>query len=172
MPDKLPPVQLLAFDLDGTLTDGTTWYAGADLGWVQRYSIRDGEALLRLVERGLRVAPLSRNRTDSARRRIEHLGLPTTWLGVSNKAPAFDDMLAAFGLRQGNACFIGDGREDAEILGRVGVGLAVGNAHPEACAAARRVLERCGGMHVVEEVELLLEAAGSIPALHSTGGRR
>ena len=37
-------VALVAFDIDGTLTDATTRWAGESIGWVQRYSVRDGEA--------------------------------------------------------------------------------------------------------------------------------
>ena len=57
MPD-LAQAALLAFDIDGTLTDATTWWGGPELGWLQRYSVRDGEALLRIKKR-IPVVPLS-----------------------------------------------------------------------------------------------------------------
>src|SRR4029453_6482073 len=57
-------IELVAFDVDGTLTDGTTWWAGDNVGWVQRYSVHDGEALLRLTQR-LHVVPVSRNVLDA-----------------------------------------------------------------------------------------------------------
>ena len=67
-------IRLIAFDIDGTLTDATTWWGGLERGWLQRYSVRDGEALLRLrAERY--VLPLSRNRTVSAAERMAGLGL-------------------------------------------------------------------------------------------------
>src|SRR5688572_29329026 len=59
---RFADAELLSFDIDGTLTDATTWWAGPESGWVQRYSVRDGEALLRIRQRRI-VVPLSRNRT-------------------------------------------------------------------------------------------------------------
>jgi 3-deoxy-D-manno-octulosonate 8-phosphate phosphatase (KDO 8-P phosphatase) len=95
---------------------------------------------------------------------MEHLCLPTTWVGVPDKLCALQDMLGSFGLRPQDVCFIGDGREDAPILASVGLGLAVSDAHPDAQKAAHRVLPCAGGMHVLEEVELILEASASVRA--------
>ncbi len=78
-------VEVVAFDIDGTLTDGTTTYLGPDHGWSQTYSTRDGEAILHMVATGLVVLPLSRNRTDTARARMEGLKLPLDFLGVDDK---------------------------------------------------------------------------------------
>ena len=81
---RFAEAELLSFDIDGTLTDATTWWAGPDSGWVQRYSVRDGEALLRIKQRRI-VVPLSRNRTKAALSRMEGLGLDMRWLGVQDK---------------------------------------------------------------------------------------
>src|SRR5688572_11161667 len=80
-------VALDAFDIDGTLTDTTTWWAGESVGWVQRYSVRDGEAILRMRQR-IPIVPISRNLTASARERVRLLGLDARWLGVTNKIEA------------------------------------------------------------------------------------
>ena len=168
MARQLPRIRLVAFDIDGTLTDGTTWYAGEQLGWVQRYSVRDGEACLRLGRRGLQVAVLSRNKTQSARRRMELLGIVTTWLGVPDKLAAFEEMIGSCNVASEEVCFVGDGREDAPILARAGVGLAVADAHPDARAAADHVLSVPGGRHAMEHAELFLEATGRIPVVPDT----
>lgn len=159
------PVRLFAFDIDGTLTDGTTWFAGDELGWVQRYSVRDGEAILRLKARGLIVVPLSRNKTRAAALRMQHLGCDLRWVGISAKLEALEEIRAAHGVTYEEICFVGDGADDAEVFGRVGAAFAVRDAHPLALASAAFVTQARGGERVIEEIEAWLEREGRIPPL-------
>lgn len=144
---------LLAFDIDGTLTDATTWWAGETTGFVQRYSVRDGEALLRLKTR-MTVVPLSRNKTTAARLRMEGLRLDTRWLGITDKLAALEEVCRAHGVEAARVCFVGDGYDDAAVFARVGLGCAVADAHPRALEAAHVVLRARGGERVIEEIEL------------------
>ena len=148
-------VALLAFDIDGTLTDATTWWTGSATGWVQRYSVRDGEAIVRMRQR-LPVLPLSRNMTASASERITLLKLDARWLGVINKLDALPEICREYAVTPAQICFVGDGIEDADIFTKVGLGCAVSDAHPRALAAAHLVLDACGGQRVMEELELRL----------------
>jgi 3-deoxy-D-manno-octulosonate 8-phosphate phosphatase (KDO 8-P phosphatase) len=148
-------IRLVAFDIDGTLTDATTWWGGAERGWLQRYSVRDGEALLRL-RAGRSVLPLSRNRTASAAERMAGLGLDARWLGVSDKLASLRQICGEYQVERAEICFVGDGPDDAAVFHEVGLGLAVADAHPTALAAAHVVLAARGGQRVMEEVELRL----------------
>jgi len=160
---RLASVELLTFDIDGTLTDASTWWAGEGTGWVQRYSVRDGEALLRLRRAGLAVVPLSRNKTESARRRMTHLGCALDWLGVSDKIAALDQIRAAHGEPpRDRVLHIGDGADDAPVFSHVGLGIAVADAHPLALAAADLILDARGGQRALEELESRLRAAGAV----------
>ncbi len=173
MPDpdeRLAAVELLTFDIDGTLTDATTWWAGEDAGWIQRYSVRDGEALLRLAASGLAVVPLSRNKTPAARRRMEHLRCALDWLGVSDKLAALEQIRARHGdLALERIVHIGDGIDDAVVFEQVGVGVAVADAHPWALERAGIVLRSAGGARAIEELEHLLARAGN-PRVAGYGG--
>lgn len=150
-------IRMVAFDIDGTLTDATTWWGGQERGWLQRYSVRDGEALLRLkAER--HVLPLSRNRTASAAERMAGLGLDARWLGVRDKVASLRQICGEYQLERTEICFVGDGPDDAAVFGEVGLAFAVADAHPAARAAAHVVLEARGGERVIEEIELRLAA--------------
>ncbi len=153
-------IRLIAFDIDGTLTDATTWWGGQERGWLQRYSVRDGEALLRLkAER--HVLPLSRNRTASAAARMAGLGLDARWLGVSDKLAALRQICGEYQVDRAEIGFVGDGPDDAAVFAEVGLAFAVADAHPSARAAAHVVLEARGGERVIEEIELRLTAVWS-----------
>lgn len=158
-------IRLFAFDIDGTLTDGTTWFAGEELGWVQRYSVRDGEAILRLRRRGVVVVPLSCNKTRAAAQRMVLLGCETRWVGISDKRAALEEMVGHFAIEPEAICYVGDGADDAELFDRVGIGCAVRDAHPRALELAHYVTRARGGERVIEELELLLEREGRIPPL-------
>ena len=156
--------RLLLFDIDGTLTDATTGWAGPDLGWTQRYSVRDGEALLRMRRAGLYLAALSRNRTRCAQVRLQGLDIDSRWLGTTDKLAALEEAVAAYDVPLERTAYIGDGIEDADVFARVGLGVAVADAHPLAAAAAAHVLSRKGGDRAIEDLGVLLTELGWIPA--------
>lgn len=148
-------IRLLAFDIDGTLTDATTWWGGEARGWLQRYSVRDGEALLRL-RADRHVLPLSRNKTASAAERMSGLGFDGRWLGVSDKVGSVRQICREYQVDTEAIAFVGDGPDDAAVFEHVGLGYAVADAHPQARAAAHVVLDSRGGQRVIEEIELRL----------------
>ncbi len=148
-------IALLAFDIDGTLTDGTTWWAGVDVGWVQRYSVRDGEAILRLKQR-LHVVPVSKNQTAAAAERVALLGLDGRWLGSVDKVESVRQICREYNVDARRVLFIGDGPDDAPVFALVGLGCAVADAHPAAAGAADVVLQSRGGDRVIEEIETRL----------------
>lgn len=153
---RLAHAALLAFDIDGTLTDANTWWGGPELGWLQRYSVRDGEALLRIRKR-IPVVPLSRNKTQVAQVRMEGLGMDTRWLGTSDKLASLRKICQAFEVAPARVMHIGDGPDDAAVFEAVGFGVAVADAHPDALDAADLVLDTPGGARAIEELELRME---------------
>jgi 3-deoxy-D-manno-octulosonate 8-phosphate phosphatase (KDO 8-P phosphatase) len=161
-------IRLIAFDIDGTLTDATTWWGGQERGWLQRYSVRDGEALLRLrAERY--VLPLSRNRTTSAAVRMAGLGLDARWLGVRDKVVSLREICGEYQVERSGICYVGDGPDDAAVFAEVGLAFAVADAHPDAQAAAHVVLKARGGQRVIEEVELRLGERWPLPSVARRG---
>ena len=158
-PSDFARVEIVAFDIDGTLTDATTSYLGPDHGWTQTYSTRDGEAIIHMIKSGLIVVPVSRNKTKSARARMEGLQLPLEFMGVDDKVKAIMNLSRKLERPLDAVLFVGDGREDADVFEEVGIGCAVRDAHPVALAAAHVVLESRGGDRVMEEISLRIDRA-------------
>jgi len=154
-------VALLVIDIDGTLTDAKLVWAGPAIGWTQVFSVRDGESIRRLCQRGIPVVPLSRNPTLCARTRMEGLGLPLDWLGVGDKLIAFEQLRQRYGIPPERIAYVADGREDVPIFKLVGFPIAVADAHKSALEGARHVTRARGGDHAMEEViDLILDAHG------------
>lgn len=151
-PDPFACVRLLAIDIDGTLTDGFLYWGGPVIGWTQRFCVRDGEALLRLVRAGVQVVPISRNRTACARARMEGLGLDCTWVGVTDKLLALDELTAKYQVPNSAIAYVGDGHEDVPILRRVAVACVPADGHKDARAVAACVTQAKGGEGAVEEI--------------------
>src|SRR6266542_1172221 len=152
-------IDLLVVDIDGTLTDAKLAWAGPEIGFTQIFSVRDGESIRRLCQRGIPVVPLSRNATLCARTRMEGLGLPFDWLGVGDKLLAFQELRQRYAVPLEAIAYVADGREDVPILEIVGFPIAVADAHERAQRAAKFVTRARGGDHALEEViDLVLEA--------------
>jgi 3-deoxy-D-manno-octulosonate 8-phosphate phosphatase (KDO 8-P phosphatase) len=154
-------IALLLVDIDGTLTDAKLTWAGPAVGWTQTFSVRDGESIRRLGQRGIPFAPLSRNATLCARTRMEGLGLPCDWLGVADKLVAFHELQQRYAIAPERIAYVADGREDVPIMKIVGFPIAVADAHKSVLDVARYVTRARGGDHALEEViDLILEARG------------
>lgn len=159
--DAFADVALVVVDIDGTLTDAKVHWGGPDVGWTMVFSVRDGESIRRLCQRGVPVVPLSRNKTQCAKVRMEALGVPVDWLGTDDKLAAFRDLLARYDVPLERIAYMGDGREDAPILELVGLPIAVADAHASVLRVAKYVTKARGGEHAFEEVaDLLLAARG------------
>ncbi len=160
-PEGFANIELLVIDIDGTLTDAKLVWAGPAVGWTQIFSVRDGESIRRLCQRGIPVVPLSRNATLCARTRMEGLGLPCDWLGVTDKLSAFGELATQYAKPPARIAYVADGREDVPIFQAVGFPIAVADAHPSTRAAATYVTRARGCDHAMEEViDLILEAHG------------
>ncbi|QQR89926.1 MAG: HAD hydrolase family protein [Myxococcales bacterium] len=149
-------IRLIAFDIDGVLTTSQTFWLGEELGWSQFYSVRDGEAFLRLRAGGYILVPISANKTLSAKKRMEQFAFDCTWLGVSDKLTAINEATAKYQVSFEETCYVADGLGDVEALKQVGLGIAPCDAHPVCKTAAKHVLKAKGGSYVIEELELYL----------------
>lgn len=145
-------IELLSIDIDGTLTDGLLYWMGPDIGFTQRFAVRDGEAIVRLARQGMPIVPVSRNKTVCAKARMQGLKLPVDWVGVDDKEKAMREVCARYNVKPEAICYVGDGREDAPILAHVGVGVCVADGHPKTAAAAQYVTQAIGGRGACEEV--------------------
>jgi len=78
---------------------------------------------------------------------------------AAGKWPALERLAASWGIAPAEIAAVGDDTNDAELLGRVGLGIAMGNALPEVRAAARLVVRSNAEGGAGEAIEQILALA-------------
>lgn len=157
-------IRLLLTDVDGVLTDGRIYLLseGAEQAReMKAFNSLDG-AGLRLIQRaGIRTGIITGRASAAVTHRARELEMDFLEQDAFEKLPAYQRIIRASGLRDDQVCFVGDDITDLPLFARVGLAVAVANAHPEAKKRAHYVTRARGGEGAVREVvDLLLRAQG------------
>jgi 3-deoxy-D-manno-octulosonate 8-phosphate phosphatase (KDO 8-P phosphatase) len=151
-------VRLMAFDVDGTLTDGGIVIgAGGEL--FKRFSVRDGLGLVLLQQAGIRVALVTGRNSEIVTRRARELKIETVLQGVGDKAQAMRYLCEQEGLTLEQAGFMGDDWPDLPAMQAVGFAATVPDADAEVRRIAHFVASAPAGSGAARELaEFLLRA--------------
>lgn len=162
--EKAQRIQMLLMDVDGVLTDGTFEY-GEDKE-TKRFHSRDGIGVVLAKRAGLKVGLISGRESAAVTARARQLQVDYVKLGVIDKVPALEEALEREGLTAEQVVFIGDDLPDLPILLRVGLSIAVADAHDEVRRRVDYVTRARGGYGAVREaVDLILLAKGLLEDL-------
>ena len=148
-------IKLIAFDVDGVLTDGGITYTSAG-DELLSFHVHDGAAIKRLQAGGIEVALLTGRSSTMVSRRARELGVKHALQGVEDKLQALLALLTELNLAPEQCAYVGDDHPDLPALRCVGLPIAVRNAQPEVRTAAQVVTSRRGGQGVAAEVCRLL----------------
>ena len=154
-------IKLFLCDVDGVLTDGSIFIGGERE--FKRFNIRDGLGLVLARRAGLRVGWVSARPSLATKLRADELKIDFLVQQGDNisKTAAIENLLKQEGLSWSDVCFVGDDIIDLGPLTRAGLAVAVGDAVPEAKAAAHFTTKAVGGRGAVREaVELILRVQG------------
>ncbi len=152
-------VRLVVFDFDGVFTDNRVLVTedGTEAVFCSR---ADGLGVQLLQRAGVDCLVLSTETNPVVQARCRKLGLECVQ-GRWNKADALEEILAARGVDAAEVAYVGNDVNDLACLQRVGLPIAVADAHPAVKAAARLVTRRPGGYGAVREIcEWILDARG------------
>ncbi len=153
-------VQLIAFDVDGVLTDGVVVYT-EDGGEAKHFHIRDGLGIVAAQRAGLRVAVITSRQSALVARRMGELGVGEVVQGCRDKAAEVGALAERVGVPLGAVAYVGDDLVDLGAMRRVGYPIAVADAAAEVRAVAAWVTTLPGGRGAGREaVEHVLKAQG------------
>ena len=161
----LKPISLLLLDVDGVLTTGQVIYNDAGQE-TKVFNVRDGLGIRLLMEAGLTVGIVTGRRSEALVHRCKNLGIELLKDGIRDKAAALDNILKETGIPAAETAFMGDDLPDLPILRRVGIPIAVGDAHERVKQAAVVTTQAMGGCGAVREIsERILKARGDWDSL-------
>jgi len=147
-------------DVDGVLTDGSLSLIGSDAE-SKTYDVKDGVGLWIARRVGLRIGLISGRGGVAVARRAAELGMHEVHLRVNDKLQTYIRVARRQKLSDAQICYVGDDITDLPVLARVGMPVAVADAHPEVLKRVLFVTRACGGRGAVREVvDTILKAQG------------
>src|SRR5437867_2914330 len=158
--DRLRKVKLLILDCDGVLTDGRLYF-GPTGEALKAFYVRDGHGLKLWHRAGFRSGIISGRKSEIVDLRAGQLGVKFIKQGYDEKHFALDEILAEAHVSSEECAFIGNDTPDIEVLKRVGLAVAVADAHDDVKAAAHYITNKAGGRGAVREVIDMLLATKS-----------
>lgn len=158
-------LKLMAFDVDGVLTDGTLWFTSAG-DEMKGFSSSDGHGLKMLREGGVELALITGRRSRAVELRAENLGITQLRQGVEDKRAALLELAARMGVAPAQCGYMGDDVVDLPILRACGFAATVSEGEPLVKRHVQYVASRPAGHGAVREVcEFILAAQGKLDAL-------
>ena len=160
--DKAKQIELVIFDVDGVLTNGGL-ILGENGDEYKVFHSRDGLGLVMLRESGCHIAVISGRSSSIVSERMTALGIEYVYQGQNDKGKALKDLLDKLGIEAKATAYVGDDLIDLPAMRRVGLAIAVADAHTLVIENAHWVSKEKGGRGAAREVcELIMYARGSL----------
>lgn len=161
---KAAAIRLIIFDVDGVLTDGSL-FIGDDGQEYKAFHSKDGHGMVLLQESGVQIGIITGRTSEVVRIRMESLGIRHVYQGKRQKLPAYEEIKRATGFTDAQIAYVGDDIVDLPVMTRVGLAIAVQDAHYLAKQHAHWVTPSGGGRGAAREVcELIMDAQGTLQA--------
>lgn len=156
--ERAEGIRLFVSDVDGVWTDGRIT-VDADGRESATFCVHDGLGVVRMLRAGLEIAVISGRDNPAVGHRARRLGLEEVHLGIAEKGPLIDRLIAERGLTSEQVATIGDDLPDLDMFDRAKLCIAP----PQATAAVREradwVTRAAAGAGCLREAcELLLAA--------------
>lgn len=160
--DKAAAIRLIVFDVDGVLTDGSL-FIGDDGQEYKAFNSKDGHGMVMLQESGVQIAIITGRTSEVVRIRMASLGIEHLYQGKREKLPAYEELKRQTGLDDQQIAYVGDDVVDLPVMTRVGLAIAVQDAHALAKQHAHWVTASGGGRGAAREAcELIMDAQGTL----------
>lgn len=153
-------ISLLLLDVDGVLTNGQLFY-GEHGEVMKAFNTLDGQGIKLLQQNGIQVGIISGRKSAALSLRASSLGITLMAQGREDKSDALDDLLQTHPCPLHRIAYVGDDLPDLLVMRRIGLPIAVPNAHDSVHHCAALCTTRTGGEGAVRDVaDFLLRAQG------------
>lgn len=155
-------IRLVIFDVDGVLTDGSL-FIGDDGQEYKAFNSRDGHGMKMLQTTGVRIAIITGRTSEVVKHRVADLGIEHLYQGQRDKMVAFERLVHDLSLDPSEIAYVGDDLVDLPVMRRVGLAVAVQDAHPLVKQHAHWQTPSNGGRGAARDVcEMIMEAQGTL----------
>jgi len=160
--EKASHIKLAIFDVDGVLTDGTL-FIGDDGQEYKSFNSKDGLGMKLLQASGVEIAIITARSSKVVEHRMHSLDITHVYQGCLDKLEAFQSLSEKLGLGAEQVAYVGDDVIDLPVMRRVGLAIAVQDAHPLAKQHAHWQTPNKGGRGAARDVcEMIMEAQGTL----------
>jgi 3-deoxy-D-manno-octulosonate 8-phosphate phosphatase (KDO 8-P phosphatase) len=159
--DRIRPVRMIIFDVDGVLTDGSLFF-GDDGQEYKAFNSLDGHGIKMLRDTGVEGAIITGRTSQVVLHRARNLGISRIFQGAGDKLKAFTALLADTGLAAEQTAYMGDDIVDLPVLKRSGFAATVPSAPELVRGQAHYVTTASAGRGAAREVcELIMRVQGT-----------
>lgn len=158
-------IKLVAFDVDGTLSDGRLWF-NSEGKEIKAFNVLDGLGMKLLREHSIEVALITARESPIVQTRARELGLRHVYQGARDKRESLTHLCHALSLKNDQVAYMGDDLPDLPVLHVVGLAVAPANAHPWVRDRVHWCTRASGGEGAVRELcDAILLAHGLAEAV-------
>ncbi|MFT3733867.1 MAG: HAD family hydrolase [Rhodocyclaceae bacterium] len=164
---KAARLRLMAFDVDGVLTDGTLFFTpnGDEM---KAFSSLDGHGLKMLRDGGVEVAIITGRRSRMVELRAANLGITHLFQGVEDKRSVMRELRSKLGVSADESGYMGDDVVNLPILKDCGLSATVADGHAFVREHVNFVSRFGGGRGAVRELcDFILAAQGKLDTMHA-----
>jgi 3-deoxy-D-manno-octulosonate 8-phosphate phosphatase (KDO 8-P phosphatase) len=157
---KLKRIKMLLLDVDGVLTDGSIIYNDTGIE-IKPFNAKDGLGIRLLAKSKIQIGIVTGRKSQALLHRCQNLGIDIIFDGIQDKTSILELITEKYAISSNEIAFVGDDLPDLPLMKRVGLSIAVGDAHPLLMEKADMTTTATGGKGAVREVcEEILKAKG------------
>jgi len=152
---KVEKIKLIAFDVDGVLTNGEIFYTDEGVE-IKSFNCKDGQGIAMLVKAGYITAIITARESAIVNKRASDLGITHVYQGAKNKLVAMEELLEKYKLDFSQVAYVGDDLPDICILEKAGLACCPSDAVEEVKNVCNFIAQKQGGQGAVREVTDLI----------------
>jgi 3-deoxy-D-manno-octulosonate 8-phosphate phosphatase (KDO 8-P phosphatase) len=137
-------IHLIAFDVDGIMTDGGLYLSDSGEEF-KRFNSLDGHGLKMLRASGVELAIITGRTSRCVELRAQNLGIGHLFQGVENKLSTMQALMRQLNIPADAAAYMGDDVVDLPVMRRVALAVTVPEAPKNVRDHAHYVSQRNGG---------------------------
>lgn len=158
-------IRLVAFDVDGVMTDGTLFLAD-DGQEFKGFNSLDGHGLKMLKSSGVELAIITGRSSRVVEHRAKNLGIEIVHQGAHDKLTVYEALCRDVGIDCEATAYMGDDVVDLPVMRRAGLAITVPAAPELVKAHSHYTTTREAGHGAVREAcEFLMRAQGTLDAV-------